>query len=815
MKSNITLYLKLFLVGLLGFSYSSALGQVFEITKAVAEDGSNKIELYVKAYQADGRDLITSSNTSHMKATMRVENDRGDSLKVLSIDPIILEDGAYKKSENPMSVLFLLDLSGSMRGIKLAKAKQAIKDVLDRDILRGSKIEFAWFHDLIGESQQVSKYNFSARVGVVDVGPKGKGKDTDLYRAIKEKTNELSSFQGQKVIVLLTDGKNDVERNPLYKGTNALPRINQSEILRHVSQFDSTLQIYAVGVGSDANENFLKDLTNSTKNPRDSYSFGVAPGDLSRTFITIASEISQPNFLVTLFPNQDDTRFGSERRTIILNYKEQGSANLEAASITSVFAPATRYIDLRPVKKNYLLSTMIGIILLGLLLAVLSLSVPIYNDRQFRKEYIKKYREVRIPNRQKSDPLTLEPFKDDDLIVVNKKRDLMMKLTSWKYYREHNREDEVGKYAELFKLQTKSGQFFSQRGIFKKLNWLWFGALGGFLAWGIGGLFEQLEWGWYRNLLTGLDNGGVQISSSVFAETITGLAMGLGIVGALASVEETGQSRKFDIGRILLRIGIGFLAAWFIFFLESALIAKLIPFDYLAKLVGWTLFGTALGCVISLFSSIEPINAVKGGLIASLAAFHLYYLFSLPFMQNIFTGEISRVLSFISYGGILGLTLFTVVANLETFELRCLSPKDFRGWQSPISKWLKSPSIEFISIGKNPKSRVYIKWEDDTIRPNHARMRMIAGRPHIEPDEGPVLVNRRPISGATLLKNEDQIWLGEKSISILQFISKEEEGEENNTNGASPRKTGFKATKRSTAQVQATRNKIKITRNVK
>lgn len=779
----------------------------FEITKAIANEDLGQIELLVKAWQSNGLDLL-SKDISLLKASMQKEKGVEYPLDILTIDNINYGEETVEQKESPMKVLFLLDLSGSMRGEKLRQAKKAIKEVLDSEILNGSDVQFAWFHDWASKSMPVSKYNYSARVDVVDVGPKGKDKDTDLYRTIKVKTEELSQIQGQKVIILLTDGKNDIGRNRLYKGKNALKRLSMEEVLTHVSQYDSTLQIFPVGVGGKANKSFLKKLTESTKNPKDYYSFGVAPKDVSRTFISISRAIAKPNFKIYLLPNYNDAVYCVEDRTVTLNYIQP----LAIASKTTVFGSNTKCIDLRsPDEQGNALTTFLtGILLLGLLLAILYFSVPLYNNQQFKSKYIKKYKELRQDNRTKKDPLTLEEFQDEDDVVVNGLKNKMLKLSTWKYYNENNLD--AGEYQELFQLQTKPGNFFNQQGVFKKLNWLWFGALGGFLSWIFSFFLAQLNWDWYLLLLESLD-GETQISSSIFNETLVGVAMGASIVGTLAFVEERGQSRKFNIGRIGIRILIGIIAGLFIFFIESALVVKFIPFYFLRQLIGWTLFGTAMGIVITLFSSIEIQSGVKGGFFASICAFLLYFLLNLPFMDGVFPTKIKEIISFISYGGILGYLLFTVVKQLESYELRCLSPSKFSGWQSPISKWLKSPSIDYIIIGKNPKSRVYIKWDDINVKPNHARLLMIKGVPHIEPDEGQVLVNNRAINKATPLDNEARIKLGENSISILQFLSKEKNLTTTRTNGLTinPKKDIlFK--RRTPNQVQKIRNQIKINR---
>ena len=781
--------------------------EVFEITKVKANKRTNQIELFVKALNADGEEFL-STDRSNTKAFMQKGNEPQDSLTILNIEKIPDEDRAYFDQENPMKVLFLLDLSGSMRGEKLEKAKQAIKSTLDAGMLQGSTVEFAWFHDLISNSIKLTKANYQLKVGTVDVGPKGEGRDTDLHRAIEEKTNEMASFQGQKVIILLTDGKNDIARNELYKGANAKQPITTNAILSHVASFDSTLQIFPVGVGNDADEGFLRSLTTNTKNLGDSYAFGIAPSQIGQTFKRIVKEIAKPNYKISLFPNKDDAVFGLEQRTFRLNYTDPETKNLSIAQKSTVLGSVTTKVALK--QENFLSALLTGLVLVLLVLTILSFYVPIYNNRLFKKKHIKKYKTLKDPDRTRKDPLTLKPFADEDEVVVNEKGDKMMKLSSWKFYKEEKRESEVGEFAELFQLQTSSGDFFSQRGAFKQLNWLWFGALGGFIAWFVSYFLLGLDLEWYGTALESLDQGEgtKQISSSIFNDTIVGVCMSIGIVGALATVEEIGQSRKFDIGRILLRMLIGILIGYVVFFLGSAFVAKLVS-NELGNLIGWLLFGTAMGWVISLYSSIEMKNGLIGGAIAGLVAYTLYFLLNLEVLQEIFPTSTSRVISYIVYGAALGYTLYAVVSRLETFELLCLSPKQFSGWSSPISKWLKDTHIDYIIIGKHPKNRVYIKWEDKHVQPKHARLSFDEGKVYITPEENcEVLVNGARINGATILKPDSVIQLGRASISRLQFKVREKENSSGNSSNNI--RSQIKVDRRSKKEVQAVRQQISI-----
>ncbi len=109
--------------------------------------------------------------------------------------------------------------------------------------------------------------------------------DTDLYRAILVKAEEMKSLTGEKVLIVLTDGKNDIRRNPLYRGANALPKLGETDVYNYVSSLDSTFQIYPIGVGNEPNEQFLKQLAQSSYNKHDYYQSKVPPAEIERASI--------------------------------------------------------------------------------------------------------------------------------------------------------------------------------------------------------------------------------------------------------------------------------------------------------------------------------------------------------------------------------------------------------------------------------------------------------------------------------------------------------------------------------------------------
>ncbi|MBK9013911.1 MAG: hypothetical protein IPM82_07405 [Saprospiraceae bacterium] len=166
---------------------------------------------------------------------------------------------------------------------------------------------------------------------------------------------------------------------------------------------------------------------------------------------------------------------------------------------------------------------------------------------------------------------------------------------------------------------------FSLKGTYRRLNWLWFGALGGLVSW-VFALSGKITLPWLRELLSAGFDTDVQISTALYDSIFLGAAMGFGITLALSIVEEMGQSRMFSFWRILLRCVIAIVLGMLIFFLQELLTAKVLPNNnYLGHLLGWTIFGTVIGLICTLLSTIELKSGLIGGLIAGIVAVHIYY----------------------------------------------------------------------------------------------------------------------------------------------------------------------------------------------
>ncbi|MEZ4990157.1 MAG: FHA domain-containing protein, partial [Saprospiraceae bacterium] len=186
---------------------------------------------------------------------------------------------------------------------------------------------------------------------------------------------------------------------------------------------------------------------------------------------------------------------------------------------------------------------------------------------------------------------------------------------------------------------------------------------------------------------------------------------------------------------------------------------------YVSGLLSWLLFGLGIGLIISASSTIARMNGIIGGVIGAVIAFQVYWGLT-EFLNTGFL--LANLASMLLMGGIIGSILVSVVTTLEDYELEVIAPAGYQR-TVPISKWLNAG--ESVMIGKLPGSYVYVKWDDDEVRPEHAEMFREDSSIFVRPVEE-VLVNQRMISKPVALKNGDIIKLGRSSITQFRFVEK-------------------------------------------
>lgn len=742
-----------------------------KITRITHDEKSNLLDIYISA--PPGPNVKVNANTIQFKENINGTLCRLDILGFEEVVPVNFD-------QESVTIHFLLDYSGSMKiDDRLIKSKETIKEVVSQISLPiGSKFQLSAFHDEIFPSVEINRANIDAELAKYPV-PEGGGFDTDLFRAIIEKTNELATLKGKKVLVLLSDGKNDNIRNKFYE-LNGKTRPSAEEVYKTISQADITndIMVLTYGIGQGIDYEFLERLPTLTEALEDKHYFIEDPRSITKLLVNQLSDFTN-DFKFKVKPVCNEYR--GARRILMTKWTsaERGTMFADREyKIGSSIEPV--YIGSRSKDNlNWLLLLIVGLVLVFGLLFLLIFLLPYFKRREFLKKYVVKYKPE--TNKIKRDPITQDVIQEGDKVVM--KCQQMVTLDTW---------DALGycpNFPSCMEFQEPcngkggeeaSASFFSQRGATKIYNWLWYGSLGGLVGWIIySGLFRITQLKNLKNWVASFFDAKVLDPTAAFSDAVSfaqntgafveqtfqGGLLGTALIAALTVAEELGSTRKFSP----LRVGVRVLIAVFISFAVfcGGFVLQYLLLDgnvFFSGLINWAVYGILLGIILSINSTIEWKKGLLGGLISCLIAYLVYY----GVLELIPNDELAKLLSFILLGGILGALIVTVIASLENFELVYLSPQEYNGMVKPISKWLKN-GME-VYIGRSAKCYVFVKWNDEQVEDKHA-MLVYEGQIVYIIALFETLVNGViiPENQKIELHNDDIIQLGRYSISKMQY----------------------------------------------
>jgi len=237
----------------------------WEITWDAGDRGlGHRLEALVRL--ADGREGRSTIRTSPLRVNevenvdlvnlyLVVRNGLGQYVTDLARDDFtIFEDGVPQKIERfatthkPLRVGIALDSSRSMiRNQRLDKAKKAALEFLE--ILEpGDEGTVVNFNDFVHVSQEFSGDTRRLSRAIREAVPAG---GTALYDAIWRSSRLLEDFDGRRVLVLLSDGKDEsssgLEPGSLHTLEEALDQALRSEVM-----------VFPIGLGGDLDQEFVR-----------------------------------------------------------------------------------------------------------------------------------------------------------------------------------------------------------------------------------------------------------------------------------------------------------------------------------------------------------------------------------------------------------------------------------------------------------------------------------------------------------------------------------------------------------------------------
>jgi VWFA-related protein len=192
----------------------------------------------------------------------RAQED-GDTARLMGVEPLA-------KGGESLSIVLVIDRSGSMRGAAIRDAKQAAIDFVKE--MRGvDRVGVVSFDDTVTVIARLTTDKSSLSKDIQKISA---GKDTALNDAVKRSLQLLAPFTGRRAVVLLTDGKEN-------RSTATREQVIQEAVR-------SGVPIVAVGLGKEVDVAALKAMAERSGGRA---VFAQTSGELSRLYQAIARQL--------------------------------------------------------------------------------------------------------------------------------------------------------------------------------------------------------------------------------------------------------------------------------------------------------------------------------------------------------------------------------------------------------------------------------------------------------------------------------------------------------------------------------------------
>jgi len=368
----------------------------------------------------------------------------------------------------------------------------------------------------------------------------------------------------------------------------------------------------------------------------------------------------------------NDAIYISELRDFIVEHRLSG--NTYTAQRKAILNGFFQILDLRPYTSTH--KSKVGkqaILFCLFILLFLMMSIPLHYKFFFKRNNLKKYKEVKDvfesndeSNDSKDvkelcDPYTYETFQDEhDVVVIE---DKILLLETWKTLFENDELKNNKDFAYLFS-KKENGNFFKPSSkLYQYLHNAWFGFLSGTLAFLLFQLLSNTNLSIIEKYLVNIFDANVQISSLLINATLLGTCFGscFFTINTLAVIPWKIFSKP--LLQVLKNTLIGTILSALIFF-EAALISTYFqPVFNVA--VAWLFMGLNFGLLIAFLNRKHWKNGLMKGLLAGGIGFATYLFGYYLISYLLFNDALIFVWNLSFFGSLLAVGTYQTQTDLE------------------------------------------------------------------------------------------------------------------------------------------------------
>ncbi|MEM9686182.1 MAG: hypothetical protein AAF934_04595 [Bacteroidota bacterium] len=372
-------------------------------------------------------------------------------------------------------------------------------------------------------------------------------------------------------------------------------------------------------------------------------------------YIKHIDTLSENTLLLSVQPPLKDALYGMEKRDIIVQFKTKNETI--STSKTAILGTATKRLDLRAYStappSKYVTH---GILLFLGISAASALALPILKKYNVKKHSIKKYKDITAEDKAELDPFTFEAMEEkDEVVTVNNN---IILLRSWKRLKRVKEEDRSETFNIFFEKTEKSHLLKPITEVETKINRIWFGMTGAYIAWLFYLSVMHFDLNPLRTALSVVFNTpSKQYADVIYNDLLLALTLGMGIGIAFLTADRIyGNSGSLTV-KTLYRFASGLLILIGCFLLQALITIYLINNSFFGHLIAWICIG--IGLALSFGTRKDKKKNLITGSITGLVGFSGYMLCSLNVFINTLYPETILLISLLLMGSMLGGLTYT------------------------------------------------------------------------------------------------------------------------------------------------------------
>lgn len=642
-------------------------------------------------------------------------------------------------------ISLLIDRSGSISQEGLERLKSAI-EITSEVMSENSRLYYSLFDEDITKSKRASKFLESQDFEITRKNPLlynaifTKLMEFDPSKAIPNESiekasgysrnNELKSAkEGRKALIVISNGKNHFEHiDKLNK--SSFTTIWEPDLVDAIELYRGNVTIYTMSLGREADDpEFFKMICAASGNPGGCFET-VAPDidSILSIFQKLAKKIysKEMDYDYELkYKYNNYTTFTGETRALALKIESGGK--IFSTVEHHLFSYGTKISPKTTGEKNLvkilLFGLLSGIVVFLLVMIIIQMLIPLIKNRIFIMKHVKKYKPSENI-RYKECPYCGDPLNTGEKVVM--KCQHIVHHLCWKEFEhmcpEYGQNCNEGK-EDFYDISDP----FSKKNKIYYLNWVLYGMIGGFITWIFYVLLTRKQ-GMMHDLsawLTSLIRPGIssenlaQFTDKIALFLIIGIFMGFFLTIFFSYIEEYRHKNLRIYAKILLRGILGSASGFLAFFIGSFLLVLINrPITWIFDMIPWVFFGTSIGFIMSVKTTITWKHGVIGGLIAGIFCFLMIYALISDLEEN------AVLIGFMLYGAGLGISIATIKSRSEHFNLKIIAGKKNQDI-IPIHKWMSaSGGHNEVYLGRSFACEIQMNWEknNEDIASKHAKM---------------------------------------------------------------------------------------------